>query len=73
MPTRIFWANLTRFSLQGRLGRLVTGGPAAQPNATVYTQAEVRDLVAYSYARGVRVIPGARQLPSLHNSPLVLV
>lgn len=46
-----------QLSRKGRLGRLVSGGPAARPNATIYSQSQVRDLVEYAHFRGVRVIP----------------
>ena len=46
-----------QLSRKGRIGRLVSGGPAARANATVYTQTQIRDLVSYAKLRGVRVIP----------------
>ena len=62
----VHWTDVSSFPIEsllfpqlsrlGRLGRLVSGGAAARPNATVYTQREVRNLIFYARLRGVRVI-----------------
>ena len=69
----VHWSDVTSFPIasekfpqlaeKGKMGRLVRG---PLENATVYTKADIRDLVDYARQRGVRIIPefGASSSPT---------